>query len=201
MCQPHNPYKPIQLFRKYLLRPSHLQGTVTGAGFTRENKIEADPAVSATEGKHLPNKHTHACEMATVVGEIKWNRAVAKFKVCYWSPERIPRGGSDWATTQRGIGSNGAEECMKRERFTGGKSAFSHSLWLNTGGGTKGLGEASRYKRRGWGRALNDVGLQVQEGLVKDFVLWMESSGCSAQGIGEWLKQLLNTSQEATAVA
>lgn len=60
---------------------------------------------------------------------------------------------------------------MKRERFTGGKSAFSHSLWLNTGGGTKGLGEASRYKRRGWGRALNDVGLQVQEGLVKDFVL------------------------------
>lgn len=53
------------------MRPYHLPGTMTGAGFTRENKIEADPALSATEGKHQPNKHTHACEMATLVSEIK----------------------------------------------------------------------------------------------------------------------------------
>lgn len=43
--------------------------------------------------------------------------------------------------------------------------------WLNRVLDTKGLKESTRCKRGGWGRAMYEIRLNVQEGLVKDFCL------------------------------
>lgn len=64
----------------------------------------------------------------------------------------------------------------------------------------KALREASRCKRGNWGRALYEMRLEVQEGLVKDFALCNKHS---AMFSANWrvTRTSQNTSQEATAVA
>lgn len=44
----------------------------------------------------------------------------------------------------------------------------------------KSLREANKCKTGGWGQAQHEISLQVQEGLVKDFVLCSEHSSCNA---------------------